>query len=627
MCGIVGVLQHDGQSVEPGVLRRMTDALAHRGPDGEGWFADGPVGFGHRRLAIIDTSPAGHQPMATADGRFVLTYNGELYNFQELRLELEATGCQFRSRSDTEVVLQALARWGAGAVPRFNGMFAFALWDRVEGRLLLARDRYGIKPLYTATIGNCFAFSSEIKAFYQLPSFRAELDRESLAEYLTFQNIFSTGTLFRGVDLLPAGHTLELRAGAAPKLHQYWDFHFEDAHTGDEREVVEELDRLFRTAVSRQLVSDVPVGSYLSGGMDSGSIVAIATKQIENLASFTVGFDLHSASGIELAYDERELAEHLSYLFSTEHFEMVLKAGDMERALPDLVWHLEDLRVGQSYPNFYAARLASKFVKVVLSGAGGDELFAGYPWRYYRAAVNDSFESYVDRYHDFWQRLVPAQHLPGVLAPIWSSVAHVDTRELVHDVFMSHAQKLERPEDYINHSLYFEAKTFLHGLLVVEDKLSMAHGLETRVPFLDNDLVDFAQRIPAHLKLGNLGEVVRLNENEPGLKTQKYFDETRDGKLILRKMLSAHVPDLISKGVKRGFSAPDASWFRGDSMSYVERRVLSRDAMINEYLDPGTVHGLVEEHMTGKVNRRLLLWSLLCLEEWLHAFVATEGRS
>jgi asparagine synthase (glutamine-hydrolysing) len=296
---------------------------------------------------------------------------------------------------------------------------------------------------------------------------------------------------------------------------------------------------------------------------------------------------------------------------------MVLKAGDMERALPKLAWHLEEPRVGQSYPNYYAAQLAGKFVKVVLSGAGGDELFGGYPWRYYRAASAHDFEQYVDRYYVFWQRLIDNQHLQRLFAPIWADVSHVWTRDIFRDVFRERDLPLERPEDYINHSLYFEAKTFLHGLLVVEDKLSMAHSLETRVPFLDNDLVDFAMRCPVGLKLNNLHEVLRVNENEPGDKQGRYFLKTNDGKQILRQMMRQYVPDDIADGVKQGFSAPDASWFKGDSIEYVRKQLMSRTARIYQYLDPDVTHELVNEHLNGEQNRRLFIWSLLSVEHWL----------
>jgi len=623
MCGITGMLHFDGGPVSPVVLRAMTDALAHRGPDGEGFFIEGPVGLGHRRLAIIDLSAAGRQPMATPDGRYTLTYNGEVYNFQELRVELEAIGHQFKSRTDSEVVLKAYAQWGPDAVKRFNGMFALAIWDRAERELFLARDRFGIKPLYYAQVGSALLFASEIKAFLRHPQFRSEMDREGLLEYFTFQNFFTDRTLYRGVRLLSAGCCLRVRAttGALPQPERYWDYAFtEPVAAADEREYLDELDRLFQQAVSRQLVSDVDVGAYLSGGMDSGSVTALAARHLPYIRSFTCGFDLSSVSGVELGYDERASAEHMSYLFKTEHYEMVLKAGDMERVLPKLTWHLEEPRVGQSYPNYYVAQLASKFVKVVLSGAGGDELFGGYPWRYYRAVVNDDFEHYIDKYYLFWQRLIPNTELRRVFDPIWSDVKHVWTRDIFRDVFSRHAGELTRPEDYINHSLYFEAKTFLHGLLVVEDKLSMAHSLETRVPFLDNDLVEFAMRVPARFKLGNLTEVVRLNENEPGPKTARYFQKTRDGKLLLRKAMERHIPSAVTEREKQGFSAPDASWFKGESIEYVRRVIFNKKARIYDFLDPGAVQGLVNEHLEGKRNRRLLIWSLLSVEKWCEQF-------
>lgn len=622
MCGIAGILNLDGSPASPVVLKRMTDAIAHRGPDGEGHFTDSNLGLGHRRLAIIDLSPAAHQPMLSRDGRYAVTYNGEIYNFQELRLELEALGHQFHSRSDSEVLLNACAEWGEAALDRFNGMFAFALWDKRERRLFLARDRYGIKPLYYTRCGNVFLFASEIKAFLAHPVFRVELDKEALIEYFTFQNFFTDRTLFQGVRLLPAGCHMTVDCAGTTTVRRYWDFRFEDPeHPADEREYIEELDRLFRQAVNRQLVSDVEIGAYLSGGMDSGSITAVAASQIPNLKSFTCGFDLHSASGLELGFDERDPAEHMSYLFRTEHYEMVLKAGDMERVMPRLVWHLEEPRVGQSYPNFYIAQLASKFVKVVLAGTGGDELFGGYPWRYYRAVVNNDFEHYVDKYYAYWHRLIPNRTIQRVFAPIWPEVKHVWTRNIFRGVFAQHAHTLTSPEEYVNHSLYFEAKTFLHGLLVVEDKLSMAHGLETRVPFLDNDLVEFAMRVPVRMKLGNLGEVVRINENEPGPKTRKYFEQTNDGKLLLRRAMERFVPPSIIGGSKQGFSAPDASWFKGESMDYVRRMILDQGARIYQCFDPKAVGELVEEHLEGRANRRLLIWSLLSFEEWCRRYL------
>ena len=625
MCGICGIFNMNGEPVSSVSLRRMTDAIAHRGPDGEGFYTDSFIGLGHRRLAIIDLTPAAHQPMVTRDGQFAISYNGEVYNFQEIRAQLQSLGHQFHSRSDSEVILYAYNQWGPKCVERFNGMFAFAIWDKKRQELFLARDRYGIKPLYYTFVGSTLLFASEQKAILSHEVVGRDIDLEALVEYFTFQNIFTNKTLLKGVKLFPSGCFARIPLGTRTQTlspTRYWDFNFrEPDNPSSEQAYVEELDRLFRQAVNRQLVSDVDVGAYLSGGMDSGSITAVAAKQLPYIKTFTCGFDLHSASGLELGFDEREDSEFMSYLFKTEHYEMVLKAGDMERVLPALAWHMEEPRVGQSYPNYYVAQLASKFVKVVLSGTGGDELFGGYPWRYYRSVVNDSFEDYIDNYYLFWQRLIANRSIQTVFKPVWPEVKHVWTRDIFRDVFQHRDITLSRPEDYVNHSLYFEAKTFLHGLLIVEDKLSMAHGLETRVPFLDNDLVDFAVQVPVGLKLGNLNRVVRLNENEPGAKPRKYFQKTKDGKLLLRQVMGRYIPNQITHGIKQGFSAPDASWFKGDSIDYVKRHLFGRRARIYDYLDRGAVQSLVEEHFQGKANRRLFIWSLLSFELWCQRFL------
>lgn len=622
MCGIAGFLHFDGEPASPVVLRRMADSIRHRGPDGEGVFTDGALGFAHRRLAIIDLSDGGHQPMTTPDGRFTINYNGELYNFHELRAELQSLGRRFRSDCDTEVMLYALAEWGAGALPRFNGMFALALWDRAERRMILARDRYGIKPLYYRQDRQGIVFASEVKALRQHPAWRFAVDHSTLLEYFTFQNVLTDHTLFRDVHLLPAGTCMVVAADGETSRSRYWDFHF--AEEKDElpaEAYVEETDRLLRQAVRRQMISDVPVGAYLSGGMDSGAITAIAAQEIPHLTSVTVGFDLSSASGLELYFDERARAERLSYLFQTEHYQAVLKAGDLERVMPTLVWHLEDLRVGQCYPNFFAAKLASKFCKVVLAGTGGDEIFAGYPWRYYRAVNNTDFDDYVEKYYKFWQRLVPNKVIHRLFQPhIWDEVKDRLTIDIFRDVLRQHVPEAFTPETYVNQSLYFECKAFLHGLLLVEDKLSMAHSLENRVPFLDNDLVDFAMRLPVRSKLRDLGEVMRIDENEVRGKKDLFLERSNDGKIVLREALRRHLPEDYVGGIKQGFSGPDASWFRGESVAYVERLLLDDKARLYEFLRYDTVSELLREHTSGQHNRRLLVWSLLCFEWWLRLF-------
>jgi asparagine synthase (glutamine-hydrolysing) len=619
MCGICGVLNFDGREVGSALLKKMTDSIAHRGPDGEGWYQSKGLGFGHRRLAIVDLSPLGHQPMVSQDTRYALTYNGEIYNFREIRSELISKGYSFLSQTDSEVVLHAWAEWGQACVLKFNGMFAFAIWDSVQEDLFLVRDRYGIKPLYYAHIGNSIVFGSEQRAINEHPAVKATLDKRALLEYFTFQNIFTDRTFVENIKILPAGTILSINAQTQKiSKHQYWDYHFREPKGKiDPREYKEELDRLLRQAVSRQLLSDVEIGSYLSGGMDSGTITALAATELPYIKTFTCGFDLSSATGVELGYDERVKAEAMSALFKTEHYEIVLKSGDMERCLDTVVQAIEEPRVGQSYPNYYVARMASKFVKVVLSGAGGDELFGGYPWRYYIGSDSKNFEEYVDSYYAYWHRLVSNSQLKQLFAPIWNEVGDVWTRDIFRDVFSNHANELATPQDYVNHSLYFEAKTFLHGLFVVEDKLSMANGLETRVPFMDNDLVDFAMTCPVDLKVKNLFNRPRLDENQIGNKKETYFQQTSDGKSILRKVMSEIIPPSITDGPKKGFSSPDASWFMNDSASFVRKRLLAGGSGLLGLFDIHVVSELVDSHLAGTENRRLLIWSLLTQDSLL----------
>ena len=661
MCGIVGAISLEAKSICVDYAKPMTDKISHRGPDDAGYLFfhtgsrhnndklsffqnltddkfkniddmlptiesnsikrelylhDYDLFLGHRRLAILDISYAGHQPMSDLSKNIWIVYNGEIYNFQEIRNELIKIGHKFKSHTDTEVIIYAYIEWGEKCIEKFNGMFSFCIYDNLKKRIILARDRYGIKPLYYhLTKNNTLVFASEIKSILEYKDYESKIDKEALLEYFTFQNIFTNKTFHKNIQILEPGHFLDINLKTKDiKNIKFWDFNFKEENFKDEKECIEELDRLLTQAVKRQLVADVPIGSYLSGGLDSGSIVAIASKNIPWLNTFTVGFDLNSTNGIELGFDERAKSEYMSYKFKTEHYEMVLKSGDMERCLSDFAYHLEEPRVGQSYPNYYAAKLASKFSKVVLGGTGGDELFAGYPWRYYKAVNNINFDDYIDKYYGFWKRLLPNKDLKDLFRPIVKDVENVWTRDIFSNIFINKETK-QTPEEYINDSLYFEAKTFLHGLLVVEDKLSMAHSLETRVPFLDNDLVDFVQKIPVKFKLKNLKSVINVDENTIG-KLQK----TNDGKIILRKAMKKYIPSEINDAIKQGFSSPDESWFRGDSIDFVKIKLLNKDAKIYSYFDKKTVERLLEEHLNGKQNRRLFIWSLLNFEEFVQIY-------
>ena len=621
MCGIAGIVNLNGKPVSGRILKKMTKALIHRGPDGEGHWIEENIGIGHRRLAILDLSKSGDQPMVSNNKRYIISYNGEIYNYLDLKKKLVKKGFTFKSRTDTEVILNSFIEFGPSCVNTFNGMFAYVIWDRQKKELHLARDRYGIKPLYYGFFGNNFIFASEQKALAQHPDFKKEINKKSLLEYFTFQNILTDNMLLSNVKIIEPGKIgkIEYRNNKKLVLTQYWDFNFkEPQNIKDHKSYEIELNRLIKKAVKNQLVSDVELGAFLSGGIDSSIITSIASKKIPNLKTFTCGFDLSSASGIELNFDERQKAEALSNIYKTVHNEMVLKSGDMEKCLDKLSYHLEEPRVGQSYPNYYISKLASDFVKVTLSGIGGDELFGGYPWRYYKTASSNSFEDFIDKYYLYWQRLLDNSEIKKVFSPIWNDVKDVWTRDIFRDVFKNYEKDINRPEDYINYSLYFEAKTFLHGLFIVEDKLSMANSLEVRVPFMDNDLVEFAMQCPVSLKLNKISENIRINENIHLNKQQLYFLKTNDGKQILRKIAKKHIPNGTAEYQKQGFSSPDSSWFKGESLNFVKNTILQKNSKIYDFFDFKSIHKLVNSHLDGKKNRRLLIWSLLNFESILN---------
>jgi asparagine synthase (glutamine-hydrolysing) len=598
MCGIAGIYDPRGRPVASSEIRAMNDAIIHRGPDDRGEYVEPGVGLANRRLAIIDLSPAGHQPMANEDGTVLLVYNGELYNFQELVPLLEARGHRFHSKTDSEVVVHAYEEWGAACVERFNGMFAFAIWDQRKRELFLARDRFGIKPLYYTQVDGRFLFASEVKSLLKAGVPR-RVSPEALLEYFTFQNLISDLTLFDGVLMLPAGHTLTV-SEAGTELRRYWDLSFDPDDSVSAEEWTERIRGVFEQVVTRQLISDVPVGSYLSGGMDSASIVAIASRNVPRLMTFTGGFDLSSVTGLEMVFDERADAELVASHFRTQHYEMVMHAGDMAWALPELVWHLEDLRVGMSYPNYYIAGLASKFVKVALGGAGGDELFAGYPWRYELVRELDDPQAFDTAYYGYWARLVPDSEKGSFFTP------DVLARASDHSPFELFRQTMAPAAglDPLTKALYFEAKTFLHGLLVVEDKVSMAHSLEVRVPFLDNELVALAERIPSRLKHGEGG-----------------------GKKLLRDAMAPLLPAGIVDKRKQGFSPPDQSWYRGPTMDYIREVLLDRRSLDRGYFEPEYVKRVLHEHLEGRVNHRLLIWSLLSFEWWNRLFMDGDAAT
>jgi asparagine synthase (glutamine-hydrolysing) len=626
MCGIAGVFNFNKEPISHATIKSMIDMISHRGPDGEGIYIDDYLALGHKRLSILDISPTGSQPMASKNGEWVIVFNGCIYNYLELKIDLKNKGHQFVSTGDTEVICEGIAEYGVDFFKKLDGMFAIAAWNTFSKTLWLSRDRYGVKPLYYYQKNGVLLFSSEIKAFLKHPSFKVEVNLSALNEYFTFQNTFSFNTLFKDVTMLPPANTVNINIDKKLLHNSWWDYNFTEP---DNKITLEdatyETERLLAKAVAKQMVADVPVGSYLSGGMDSGSLSVLASKHVNRLFTFTAGFEMSEVNGVEASYDERIDAELTANFIKSEHYEQVLNAGDIKWALPKVVWHLEDLKVGMSYPNYYISRLASKFVKVCLQGTGGDELYGGYPWRYYRVFQSLDQKTYFNNYYGFWQRLTNDNEKVNLFQPdVFNKVNVSEPREIFERVFTFNKDlKYNTPEEHIQNSLYFEIKTFLPGLLLVGDKLAMASGLEERFPFLDNELVDFAQKIPVRHKLGNLALMKKIDENQFGNK-KNYYSEYDDGKSVLRKAMKDILPERIVNRKKQGFSAPDESWYRGENAKYVKELLLGKNIACHEFIQPNYIEKIIYEHCEKRINHRLLLWSLMNFEWWCRIFLNNE---
>ena len=362
------------------------------------------------------------------------------------------------------------------------------------------------------------------------------------------------------------------------------------------------------------------IGSHLSSGLDSTTIAYLAKKKLGSINTFTCGFNVNDISGIEVGFDESHISKKIAKKLKTNHDEYIISFGDMEKSFAKLCYHLEEPRLGQCYPNFFLSKLVSKKNKVVLSGIGGDELFGGYPWRYFIPNEKLSYKKYIQNYYKFWQRLMPNSQLRNLLGPIKSEFNNFQTIEIFEKV-LSKIGKPENKQQYFNASLYFEAKTFLSSLLIIEDKLNMAHSVECRVPFLDNDLVDFSLNCPTNLKI-NLNSLanIKINENLTK-KKERYYYMTNEGKMILRKAFNNKIPQYVLKQHKQGFSGPDSSWFKNQSLNYVNKVLMNKNARINEYLDRIEIKKIIDQHISGNSNKRLAIWSMLYFENFLNKFI------
>jgi asparagine synthase (glutamine-hydrolysing) len=592
----------------------MNESLHHRGPDADAVKMFDHCAIAYKRLSIIDLD-TGSQPMSDEAGSSWIVYNGEIYNYTELREGLRARGHTLVSRSDTETIIHLYEEKGPDAVQDLNGMFAFAIWDENRQRLVLARDRLGIKPLYYRVDGPRVAFASEIKGILVDPAVPRKLDYEALADYLAFQNVFGDKTFFEGIRLLPPGHLLVAEGGHV-EIQEYWDLLFSQEIWNPD-EAVSRFRTLIDESVEMQLMSDVPLGAHLSGGIDSGTVVMkAADKLAERLKTFSVYFD-------EPEYDESGLIEQVSMLADTIHYDQLLDPKDFPEVLEKIAYHLDQPLVGPSViPQWYVARLASREVKVVLTGHGGDELFAGYPsyllpyfmdvWR--RREWAEMFAILGNLRAKFkeegWRRILglplygllqrdlyrygreavfKAQDQQRLLSQeTLSAIATYDPRKALDRVLArcTATSALDR-------ILYLDIKTYLPSLLLVEDRMSMAHSLEDRVPWLDHRIAELSARIPGSLKIREL--------------TLKW---------IPRRSAEGVLPRTVLEHRKVGFLVPLAEWFRGPLRGYVEELLLGERARSRGIFRSEVVRALVDAHMRGTRDASRQLWSLLNLELW-----------
>jgi asparagine synthase (glutamine-hydrolysing) len=602
MCGISGVLTAGLEPVSGQILERMSAELIHRGPDDQGVFVGPGIGLAHRRLSIIDLSADARQPMSNEDGTLWLAANGEIYNYQELTRELVDRGHVFRSRCDSEVILHAYEEYGAGFLDRLNGMFAFVLWESGRRRLLAARDRIGIKPFYYVFDGKTFVFASEIKAILRHPEVRAEPDERTILDYLLFGNTFSDRTWYRGIRQLPPACTLTLEGGEC-SVEEYWRPRFGGAPPRKEATVAAELRELLSDAVRLHLRSDVPLGAHLSGGIDSSTVVALASRHL--------GAPLHTFSGAfdeGEAYDERRYIAVVSKAFGTVHHQVVPSAPELPAALPRLIWHLDEPIVGPgAFPQYQVCRLvADTGIKVVNGGQGGDEEFAGYP-PYYSLAVRSilagrngsrpPLSEWLRLPEYAWrgrmlQNLSRRLHGTGA-APSFLRVSPAELNERAEE--RASASDALRGADPFTRKSWLDLRYYLPALLQVEDRTSMAWSIESRVPLLDYRVVEMAASFPSWIKV-------------------------RRGRLksILREAMRGVVPDeILRRTDKKGFPTPIGIWFAGPLREWLRDTLVRQPLRCERFVDRARVVGMVEEHASGAARHEFPLWSILNLELWM----------
>jgi asparagine synthase (glutamine-hydrolysing) len=637
MCGIAGFVSAN-KDVDRDLLRSMTDRIAHRGPDGSGFFCDDFVALGHRRLSIIDVA-GGHQPMGNEDGKLQIVYNGEIFNHAHLRPALEAAGHRYHTRCDTETIIHSYEQYGDECVTKYRGMFSFALWDTQSKTLFCARDRLGIKPFYYWTDGQTFIFGSEIKALLVHPAVRAEFDEKHLPEFLAFGYLSGEETMFRNIRKLMPGHTMKVQVTPERTLSisqkQYWDVPAPASVNGkSDQDWIDECRQRVEETVKMRLMSDVPLGMFLSGGIDSSTIASLMKRMVDDptqkIKTFSVGYR-------EVEYSELGFARELATEINTDHHEITLGMDDFFNHLPRLIWHEDEPIVWPSSVSLYfVSKLASEEVKVVLTGEGADELFAGYH-RYQHHATNEghaamyskvpaglrkgirnlvagssllpadlrrkaqhtivgrelSFESlYLDNFYSAFS----ADEQQGLTKEHFSE-------EAPYSKYMGYRSKRENA-DPLTRLLYADQKTYLVELLMKQDQMSMACSIESRVPFLDHPLVEFAAQVPAHLK---------IREGK--------------GKYILRKAVENLLPQSTLTRKKMGFPTPIKNWLLDARANALYAKLQEPDGFIASYLDMARVRTLIEQHRNRTIDATDRIWRLLNLQYWGEIYLSGRDQA
>ncbi len=630
MCGICGKLYFDGRDSERAGIEAMTDVMEHRGPDDRGVYIDGPLGLGHRRLSIIDLSSLGRQPMMNEDGNVAVVFNGEIYNYLDIRKDLRDAGHVFRSQSDTEVIVHAYEEYGTDFASRLNGMFAIAVWDRRKTELVVVRDRLGIKPVYYYMDGGFIAFASEIKSILEDPGVPREVDLQALSNFLTLHYVPGPRTMFRGIMKLQPGHMMTVSRGVA-RIRRYWEVRKDESvvnrmRKAGEQEVAEHVFSALRESVRKRMQSDVPVGALLSGGLDSSAILGLMTELSGRpVHSFTVGYSEAGDDSVSEFRYSRKAASH----FNSSYHETVVTAERFLDCLPRAIWH-QDEPIGEpaSIPLYFVSRLAKENgVTVLLTGEGSDELFAGY---------NRHWGEVLSRYY----MLMPGVLRDGVLNPLirmlprspllkkghrsmsirdfrerymsWHTVfpddlkreilRYDDSKSAFKDVFERLMPATEGLDD-IDRILLLDLSVWLpDDLLMKKDKMGMAASVEARVPFLDYTFVELAFNIPAGLKVRRL--------------VTKY---------ILKRSMERLLPDEITYRKKEGFPTPISRWLRSELKDFTMDTLCSTGALGHGLFDKKVVKRLVEAHMSGREDHNRMIFPLLNFEVWHRLFLGMEA--